>query len=138
MSYETVLLPKWLSHQGIILANSFITHTFWAMPILIFNPVYLFMRHPLPNAFLLKLLFFLIIWPTRIILLVLRSEISVGQYQVVESLTNVDPRPFYRGIKMLSRFLLDLHTYLFLKSWLRRCINLVGLFYALIFKSTNL
>ena len=49
MSYETVLLPKWLSHQGIILAKEQFhnSYTFWAMPILIFGPVYLFMRHPL-------------------------------------------------------------------------------------------
>ena len=49
MSYETVLLPKQLSHQGIILAKEQFhnSYTFWAMPILIFGPVYFFLGHPL-------------------------------------------------------------------------------------------
>ena len=49
MSYETVLLPKWLSHQGTKLAKEQLHHsyTFWTMSILIFSPVYFFLRHPL-------------------------------------------------------------------------------------------
>ena len=49
MSYETVLLPKWLSHQGRILAKEQFhnSYTIWAMPILIFSPVQIIMTHPL-------------------------------------------------------------------------------------------
>ena len=58
MIYETVLLPKWLSHQGRILAKEQFhsSYTFWAMPILIFGPVYLFMRHP-RCTFLLSIIY---------------------------------------------------------------------------------
>ena len=47
MSYETVLLPKWLSYQGRILAKEQFhnSYTFWAMSILIFSPVQIIMRH---------------------------------------------------------------------------------------------
>ena len=53
MSYETVLLPKWLSHQGRILVKEQFhnSYTFWAMPILIFSPVQIIMRHPLDRSF---------------------------------------------------------------------------------------
>ena len=49
MSDEAILLPKWLPHQGVILAKEQLHHsnTFWTMHILIFSPVYLFLRHPL-------------------------------------------------------------------------------------------
>ena len=49
MSDEAVLLPTWLSHQGTKLAKEQLHHsyTFWAMPILIFSPVYFFLRHPI-------------------------------------------------------------------------------------------
>ena len=49
MSYETVLLPKWLSHQGRILAKEQFhnSYTFWARPILIFSPVQIIISHPL-------------------------------------------------------------------------------------------
>ena len=49
MSYETVLLPKYSPDGTIILAKEQFhnSYNFWAMPILIFSPVYLLMRHPL-------------------------------------------------------------------------------------------
>ena len=49
MTYETVLLPKWLSHQRRILAEEQFrnSYTFSAMPILIFSPVQMIMTHPL-------------------------------------------------------------------------------------------
>ena len=49
MSDQAVLLPKWFSHGGIILAKGQLDHsyTFWTMSILIFSPVYLLLRHPL-------------------------------------------------------------------------------------------
>ena len=42
-------MPKWLSHQGRILAKEQFhnSYTFWAMPILIFGPVQIIMSHPL-------------------------------------------------------------------------------------------
>ena len=49
MSYETVLLPNWSSHQGRNLAKKQFhnSYTFWAMPILIFSRVQIIMTHPL-------------------------------------------------------------------------------------------
>ena len=45
----TGILPKWLSHQGSILAKEQLHHLyiFWAMPILIFSSVQIIMRHPI-------------------------------------------------------------------------------------------
>ena len=41
----------------------------------------------------------------------LRKWKRVGQYKyVVESLTYEEPRPIYRGIKILSRFMLELRN----------------------------
>ena len=49
MSYEPTLLPKLSSHQVRILAKEQVqnSHTFWAMPILIFSPVQIIITHPL-------------------------------------------------------------------------------------------
>ena len=51
MSDQAGILPKWFSHQGIILAKGQLDHsyTIWAIPIFIFSPVCLLMRHPLPR-----------------------------------------------------------------------------------------
>ena len=49
MSDEAVLLPKWLSNQGIIFAKEQLHHsyTFWIMFILIFCPIQIIMGHPI-------------------------------------------------------------------------------------------
>ena len=49
MSDQAGILPKWFSSQGIILAKGQLNHsyTFWTMPILMFSPVQIIMRHPL-------------------------------------------------------------------------------------------
>ena len=49
MSDQAVLLTKWSPNWRIILAKGQLDHTltFWTMPILIFDPVYLLLRHPL-------------------------------------------------------------------------------------------
>ena len=39
-----------------------------------------------------------------------RDVTFIREMRVVESLTNAEPHPFYRGIKMLSRFLIDLRN----------------------------
>ena len=46
-------MPKWLSHQGRILAKEQFhnPYTFWAMPILIFSPVQIIMGHPIWKDF---------------------------------------------------------------------------------------
>ena len=53
MSDQAVLLPKWSPNGIIILAKYQPGHsyTFWAKTILIFSPVYLFLRHPLFTSF---------------------------------------------------------------------------------------
>ena len=45
------ILPKWFANWGIIWAKGQLDHsyTFWTMPILIFSPVQIIMRHPLPR-----------------------------------------------------------------------------------------
>ena len=50
MSYETVLLLKFSPDGAIILAKEGFhnLYTFWTIPILIFSPVQIIMRHPLP------------------------------------------------------------------------------------------
>ena len=49
VSDQTVILPKWSPNWRIILAKYQLGHsyTFWTMPILIFSPVQIIMRHPL-------------------------------------------------------------------------------------------
>ena len=49
MSDQAVILPKWSPYVSIILAKGQVDHsyTFWTMPILIFSPVQIIMRHPL-------------------------------------------------------------------------------------------
>ena len=51
MSDQTVLLPKWFSHQRIILTKGQLGHsyTFWNIPILIISPFSNFEKHPLQN-----------------------------------------------------------------------------------------
>ena len=50
MSDKAVLLPNWSLDWRIILAKYQLGHqyTFWTLPILIFSPVQIIMRHPLP------------------------------------------------------------------------------------------
>ena len=52
MSDEAVLLPKCSPNGTIILAKYQFGHSysFWTMPILIFSPVYLVLRHPLYSS----------------------------------------------------------------------------------------
>ena len=49
MSDQAVILPKWFSYRGIILAKEKLDHsdTYWIMPIMIFSQVYFFLVHPL-------------------------------------------------------------------------------------------
>ena len=49
MSDQTVLLPKWSTPRGNILAKGQLGyfHTFWTMPVMIFSPVANFGGHPL-------------------------------------------------------------------------------------------
>ena len=58
-----------------------------------------------------------------------------GARTVVESLTNTEPRPFYRGINMLNIFLLDLDF-----QMLTDKVHTSGgiILFVLIFKSTDL
>ena len=49
MSDQPVILPKWFSYEGILLAKGQLDHsyTFWTMPIMIFSSVANFGNHPL-------------------------------------------------------------------------------------------
>ena len=49
MSDQVGILPKWLSNWGITLTKGQLdnSYTFWTMPILLFSPVQIIMRHPL-------------------------------------------------------------------------------------------
>ena len=103
MSYETVLLPKWLSHQGRILAKEqfYNSYTFWAIPILIFSPVQIIMTHPLYFIVIIFLFIFL------------HFKVMVSWYHGVTSFwTNLaeinmifQPENFYENVFWRSWFL---------------------------------
>ena len=62
MSDQADILPKWSSHLGIILAKGQLDHSFifWTMPILIFSPVHLILKHPLSK--ICAILLFRLLW----------------------------------------------------------------------------